>query len=111
MSALPPKADMCSATRDVRFGPEADISQVSFDDLVGAAKHCRGHHKAERLGGFEIDHQFVLVRRLHRQVSRLLALEDAVDVAGCVSILIDQIRPVGDETTDCDVIAAGVDRG
>jgi hypothetical protein len=24
MSALPPKADMCSATRDVRFGPEAD---------------------------------------------------------------------------------------
>jgi hypothetical protein len=25
MSALPPKADMCSATRDVRFGPIADI--------------------------------------------------------------------------------------
>jgi hypothetical protein len=24
MSALPPKADMCSATRDVRYGPEAD---------------------------------------------------------------------------------------
>jgi hypothetical protein len=26
MSALPPKADMCGATRDVRFGPKADIS-------------------------------------------------------------------------------------
>jgi hypothetical protein len=25
MSALPPKADMCGATRDVRFWPEADI--------------------------------------------------------------------------------------
>ena len=25
MSALPPKADMCSATRDVRFVPKADI--------------------------------------------------------------------------------------
>src|SRR5262252_7857320 len=25
MSALHPKADMCGATRDVRFGPEADI--------------------------------------------------------------------------------------
>ena len=24
MSALPPKADMCGATRDVRFGPIAD---------------------------------------------------------------------------------------
>ena len=26
MSALPPKADMCGATRDVRFGPKADIT-------------------------------------------------------------------------------------
>src|SRR5262249_60983608 len=26
MSALPPKADMCGATRDVRYGPKADIS-------------------------------------------------------------------------------------
>ena len=25
MSALPPRADMCGATRDVRYGPEADI--------------------------------------------------------------------------------------
>jgi hypothetical protein len=25
MSALPPKADMCDATRDVRTGPLADI--------------------------------------------------------------------------------------
>ena len=30
MSALPPKADMCGATRDVRFGPKADITP-SFD--------------------------------------------------------------------------------
>jgi hypothetical protein len=26
MSALPPKADMCVATRDVCFGPKADIA-------------------------------------------------------------------------------------
>src|SRR5262249_46063738 len=26
MSALPPKADMCGAPRDVRFGPKADIA-------------------------------------------------------------------------------------
>jgi len=29
MSALPPKADMCGATRDVRFGPKADICTAS----------------------------------------------------------------------------------
>src|SRR5262245_29444917 len=28
MSALPPKADMCGATRDVRFGPKADMPSL-----------------------------------------------------------------------------------
>jgi len=28
MSASPPKADMCGATRDVRFGPKADITAL-----------------------------------------------------------------------------------
>src|SRR5262249_12193085 len=32
----------------------------SFDHLVGAGKHRCGQVKAERLGGFQIDHQFVL---------------------------------------------------
>jgi hypothetical protein len=31
MAALPPKADMCSATRDVCFGPEADIVWLADD--------------------------------------------------------------------------------
>ena len=34
MSALPLKADMCAAARNVRFGPEADIAL--FDQLIGA---------------------------------------------------------------------------
>jgi hypothetical protein len=34
MSALPPKADMCSALANVCFGPIADIGL--FDHLVGA---------------------------------------------------------------------------
>jgi len=28
MSALPLKADMCVATKDVRYGPEADIAML-----------------------------------------------------------------------------------
>ena len=39
MSALPPKADMCGATRDVRFVPIADIAQMEFGlDFVYSAK-------------------------------------------------------------------------
>jgi hypothetical protein len=35
MSALPLKADMCSARGYVRFGPKADIAAL-FDHLIGA---------------------------------------------------------------------------
>jgi hypothetical protein len=35
MSALPPEADMCRATKDVRYGPKADIDTL-FDHLVGS---------------------------------------------------------------------------
>ena len=49
MSALPPKADMCSATRDVRFVPIADIGHL-FDHLIGAGDEvgCNGQTKRLR---------------------------------------------------------------
>src|SRR5262245_44109254 len=43
VSDLPPKADMCGAIRDVRFGPKADI--VYFDRLVGNSEQHRRHIK------------------------------------------------------------------
>ena len=41
MSALPPKADMCGATRDVRFVPIADIAVKKKDRLAAASLLCR----------------------------------------------------------------------
>ena len=70
-----------------------------------------GTVEPERLGGLEIDHQLVLGRRLHRQVGRLLALEDAIDVAGRAPVLVDEIRPVGDQAAGGDEEALAVDRG
>ena len=61
------------------------------------ASSVGGTVEAERLGGLEVDHQLVLGRRLHRQIGRLLALEDAIDVAGRAPVLSSVIRPVGDQ--------------
>src|SRR5215471_2733297 len=41
MSALPPKADMCGSTRDVRFGPIAEIVP-SKSCLKSEGSHCYG---------------------------------------------------------------------
>jgi hypothetical protein len=77
-----PIGDICSAA-----------NRTLFDHLVGAREQGRRHLKTKRLRGFEIDDQLVFSRRLHRQIGRLLAFEDAVDVAGGAAKLIDNIIP------------------
>ena len=82
-----------------------------FDHLVGAGEHGWRDGEAERLRGLEIDHQFVLGRCLYRQVSGLLALEDAVDVAGRTPILVGKVGTVGDQPATGDEQTGLVDCG
>src|SRR5215472_12119709 len=49
MSALPPKADMCSATIDVCFGPIADIEPLPYLSTVQAPTpqwHANSHARS-----------------------------------------------------------------
>src|SRR4029434_10319805 len=52
-----------------------------FDHLVGSAQQRNWKSEAKRLGGLEIDDQLDFSGLLHRQVGRLLALEDAASIA------------------------------
>ena len=75
------------------------------------ASSVGGTSRPSALAVLRLIDQLVLGRRLHRQVGRLLALEDAIDVAGRAPVLVDQIRPVGDQAAAGDEEAVGVDRG
>jgi hypothetical protein len=97
MSALPPKADMCGATRDVRFGPIADIPLL--DHLVGTIKQRWRHSKPECLGGLQVNHQFEFGGGLHRQVSGLLAFKDAINVTSSFAVWINRVWPITDQAT------------
>ena len=95
MSALPPKADMCGATSNVRFGPETDITGVSlFDQLVCELLEMKRYLLPQRFGGLEVDNKLILRRRLYRHVGWLLALQDTVNVAGGAAIQVGSIRAI-----------------
>src|SRR6266851_7342334 len=116
MSASPPKADIrrlasICPLRAITGCEQSQQNQSLFDYLVGAGEQLRWHVEAKRLRGLEVDHQLVLGWRLYRKVGRLLALEDAVDIAGRASVLVNEIGAIGDQAGGNGVGAFIVDRG
>ena len=69
MSALPPKADMCSATRNVRLVPKADMTLLDY--IVSTLLELSRHNKAYCLCCLEVDHQLQCSRLHHGKVGRL----------------------------------------
>src|SRR6476620_9419281 len=104
MSALPPKADMCSAMPYVCFGPKADIG-VLFDHLVCTQQKCFRDCQTECFGRGQIDHQDELGRLLYRQVGGLRTFENFVDYFARAPKELSIVCAVGHKTSSLNVFA------
>ncbi len=75
-------ASRSSAHAEIAHIAESHRRVVASIKHVGRAhEHAVGNHQLKRLGGVEIDHQFEICGLLDRQIGRIGALEDLVDVA------------------------------
>jgi len=95
LSALAPIADLIAEVSPsplcARIGliPCSKFrARVHVYSITLSARPRGEHVEAERLGGLKADHCLEFCGLLHRQVGRLLAFEDAINVAGCQSVLV-----------------------
>ena len=95
MSALPPKADMCGAKRDVRFVPIVGHSRLIRITSSAATINPGGIVSPICLGSFDIDYHFESGRCLHRKLGRFVATQNAVDIGCTQPIVFILINPIG----------------
>jgi hypothetical protein len=86
------------ATHGVGRLDEVGCLAHSFDHLVGGADKGWRQVEAKRPGGLQVDDEMKFGRCLHRQVGRLFALEDAIDISCRAPVLVDKIRPIRDQS-------------
>src|SRR6266540_4761704 len=102
---------MPSSSKTYAEGPRPTYAaKLRLAGLVTTSPSNRPNDQAERRSRFEIDRGFVSRRCLHRQVGRLLALEDAIDVTGRLPALFNGVYAIRHQAAVGDEEAKSVDR-
>jgi hypothetical protein len=58
------------------------VRYALFDQFVRAEHYRWGYLKTERRSGIAVHNHLEFGRKLHREIARLLAAQDAIDIGG-----------------------------
>src|SRR6516225_1343561 len=78
-----------------------------LDNLVGGAEHRLRYGQVERFRGFEVDGELDFRGLMHRQVGRLLAVEDSTSIDADEAIGVGKVRSVAHQPTGRDKLTQG----
>jgi hypothetical protein len=67
-----------------------------FDDLVRSQQNRGGYRKIERRGDLAVHNHLEFCRKLHREIARLRAAQDAIDIGGGATKGVYQVGSVGE---------------
>src|SRR6516162_5025354 len=110
MSEVPPiPTEICALQRKSSSAINRHNQQL-FDLLVGAQHYRWRYRKAKRLGGLEVHGHLELGRKLHREIARLLAAQDAIHIGGGLTIVFYRVDSVGEQAAVSDSDRAPIDR-
>jgi len=90
--------------RPMSLCTRSDLSRCSKLSKVTRLLRQRGQGawrdgEAKRAGGVEVDHQLELCWSLDREIGRLLAVQDTVNIACRTAVLINKISRIGNKAT------------
>src|SRR6516225_2117293 len=72
-------------------------NQQLFDHLGGAQQNRWGYGKTERRGGLAVHGHLVFRRQLHREITRLLAAQNAIDIGGGTTPVVSRVGSVEEQ--------------
>src|SRR5262249_27455323 len=81
-----------------------------FDDLVGAQHDRWGYGKTERRGGLAVHDHLEPGRKLHREIARLLAAQDAIHISGGATKGVYPLWSVGEHAAISGSLRCRIDR-
>src|SRR5690348_12294616 len=88
---------------------DRDLVSKLFDHFIRSREHVRWYRQADLLRRLEIDYELEFPWLLDRQVSRLGALQDLINVSCHASIILKLVWCIRHEPTDLRITSVIVD--
>ena len=80
---LLPITDSRRTRLDVSSVPAGDFRSALFNYFIGKPLELLRHIEAQRLGGGQINDEFVFCWGLHREIDRFFTFENAIGICRC----------------------------